>query len=578
MEPFKLVTDENGRQTLEVPLRGSSLLERGMYNKGTAFTKAERRLLELEGLLPPETNDLDAQARRIQKNLDPTFPEPVNLSGEGALELYVGLSSLQDRNEVLYYYLLARNVDRYLPIVYTPTVGRACQEYSHIFRRGRGLWITPDHRGRIQEILENAPYEDVRLIVATDNEGILGLGDLGAGGMGIPIGKLALYTLGAGIHPSKCLPISIDVGTDRQELRDDPLYLGYSKPRLRGEAYYELIDEFVLAVKAKFPNALLQWEDFSKQNAFTLLDDHVDDILSFNDDIQGTAAVSLAGIMAANRVVGKSMRDHRVVILGAGAAGIGIARQLRDAMKNEGLSGDELTSGIALLDSRGLLVDDREIREEYKRDFAWPQELAQKHGLGDPADRQLEDVIAKLKATVLIGTSGQPGAFTENVVSAMDEASERPMIFPFSNPTSMSEGKPEDILKLTEGRALVATGSPFAPVEVNGKVIHVGQGNNVYIFPGLGLGALAVRSRKVSEKMVTAAANALAAQVDQADLDRGALYPPMNELRQITRKVAHAVALCAIEEGFTDVKPEELDSSLDELMWTPRYPDELVAG
>ncbi|HET8645533.1 MAG TPA: oxaloacetate-decarboxylating malate dehydrogenase, partial [Vicinamibacteria bacterium] len=375
------------RRPLPVPHRGQALLRHPMYNKGTAFTQEERAAFGLEGLLPSAVFSIEQQARRAFRNIQ---------RKDDPLEQYIGLAALQDRNEVLYYRVLLEHAEELLPIVYTPTVGRACQEFSHIFRRARGLWITPGHRGRIHEVLGNAPQSDVRLIVVTDNERILGLGDQGAGGMGIPVGKLALYTAGAGIAPWQTLPISLDVGTDNAQLRADDLYLGWRAPRLRGAEYDSLVDEFVQAVKSRFPRAVLQWEDFKKANAFRLLERYRHVLTSFNDDIQGTAAVAVAGMLAGVRATGTPLVEQRVVILGAGAAGIGIARLARETLRRAGLSGTALTKAIANLDSHGLVVDDQPIADEHKRPFAWPAGLAEEHGLGAGRPRGLLAVVEAL--------------------------------------------------------------------------------------------------------------------------------------------------------------------------------------
>ena len=455
MEKYSVRHDSKGTARLEVPYRGTRLLRHPVYTKGTAFTEEEREAFGLEGLLPHAVWTLEQQERRVYANISRKADE---------LEKFIGLASLQDRNEHLFYRTLVDHIEEFLPIVYTPVVGKACQEFSHIFRRARGLWITPGHRGRIYEVLGNAPFTDVRLIVVTDNERILGLGDQGAGGMGIPIGKLALYTAAAGIHPAQTLPISLDVGTDNESLLNDPLYLGWRFPRLRGAEYDSLVEEFVQAVKRRFPKVLLQWEDFKKVNAFRLLDRYQKSITCFNDDIQGTAAVAVAGMMAGCRVTGIPLKEQRVVLLGAGAAGIGIARLLRDTFSRAGLSGEALTLATANLDSQGLVVDDVEIKDVHKRPFAWPAALAAKYGLGTGAPRDLLAVVKAVKPTMLIGTSGEPGTFTEAIVREMAKHVERPVIFPMSNPTSKTEAKPVDLVKWTDGRALMATGSPFDPV------------------------------------------------------------------------------------------------------------------
>ena len=451
-------------------------------------------------------------------------------------------------------------------------MGEACQTYSHIFRRARGLWITPGHRGRIADVLGNAPFDDVRLIVVTDNERILGLGDQGAGGMGIPVGKLALYTAAAGIPPWQTLPISLDVGTDNQSLLDDDLYLGWRFPRLRGPEYDSLVDEFVQAVKRRFPRALLQWEDFKKANAFRLLDRYRRTIRSFNDDIQGTAAVAVAGILSGARVTGTPVADQRVVILGAGAAGIGIARLVRDTLRRHGLTGEALVAAVACLDTHGLLVDDEPIADEHKREFAWPPELAARYGLSAGDRRDLEGVVRALQPTVLIGTSGEPHTFTETTVREMARHVERPVIFPMSNPTSKSEAVPLDLLAWTEGRALVATGSPFAPVVHDGRTTVIGQGNNAFVFPGVGLGVLVSDADEVTDGMFAAAAAALAAEVSAEDLAAGSLFPPVHELRRVTARIAEAVVAQARDEGVgRPIADDAIPRRVQEAMWDPAY-------
>ncbi len=563
METFALRYESRGAAASEVPYRGTRLLRHPMYTKGSAFNAQERKDFGLEGLLPNAVSSMDQQERRVYANISrKTDP----------LEKFIGLAALQDRNEHLFYRLLIDHVEEFLPIVYTPTVGRACQEFSHIFRRARGLWITPAHRGRIYEILGNAPFDDVRLIVVTDNERILGLGDQGAGGMGIPIGKLALYTTAAGIHPSQTLPISLDVGTDNEALLNDELYLGWRLPRLRGPEYDSLVEEFVQAVKKRFPKALLQWEDFKKVNAFRLLDRYRKSITCFNDDIQGTAAVATAGMMAGSRATGIPLKDQRVVILGAGAAGIGIARLLRDTFRRAGLTGEALTRAIANLDSQGLVVDDTEIKDVHKRDFAWPSALAAKMGLKKGSPRDLLAVVRALKPTFLIGTSGEPGTFTEAIVREMAKHVERPVIFPMSNPTSKSEAKPADIVAWTNGRALIATGSPFDPVPHQGRLITIGQGNNVFIFPGVGLGALVAEAKEVTDGMFAVAAQKLADEVKESDLASGSLFPSATEIRRVSRCIAEAVVAEARNAGVGRQIPDaEIPKAVAAMIWEPAY-------
>jgi malate dehydrogenase (oxaloacetate-decarboxylating) len=563
MERFGMTKDSEGNPRLEVPCRGGALLRHPLYTKGTAFTPEERSAFGLEGLLPQAVSTLEQQERRAYANIA-RKPDP--------LEKYVGLAALQDRNEHLFYRVLVDHIAELLPIVYTPTVGEACQSYSHIFRRGRGVWITPGHRERIANVLANAPFADVRLIVVTDNERILGLGDQGAGGMGIPVGKLAIYTAAAGIPPWQTLPISLDVGTDNQALLDDDLYLGWRFPRLRGPEYDSLVEEFVQAVRRRFPRALLQWEDFKKANAFRLLDRYRRTIRSFNDDIQGTAAVAVAGMLSGARATGTPVADQRVVILGAGAAGIGIARLVRDTLRRHGLTGEALVAAVACLDSHGLLVGDQPIADEHKREFAWPPELAARYGLSAGDRRGLEGVVRALQPTVLIGTSGEPHTFTEATVREMARHVVRPVILPMSNPTSKSEAVPLDLLAWTEGRALVATGSPFAPVVHDGRTTVIAQGNNAFVFPGVGLGVLVSDADQVTDGMFAAAAEVLAAEVSTEDLAAGSLFPPVHELRRVTARIAEAVVAQARNEGVgRPIADDAIPPRVQEAMWDPSY-------
>ncbi|MGB6362177.1 MAG: oxaloacetate-decarboxylating malate dehydrogenase, partial [Thermoanaerobaculia bacterium] len=430
----------------------------------------------------------------------------------------------------------------------------------------------PAHRGRIAEVLRNSSFADVRLIVATDNQAILGIGDQGAGGMVIPIGKLAIYSAAAGIHPAETLPLSLDVGTDNRRLLDDPLYLGWRQPRLQGDEYFDLVAEFVAAVQEVFPRALLQWEDFQKNNAFELLERYRERIVSFNDDIQGTGATALAGLMAACLIAEVELSRQRIVIVGGGAAGIGIARQLRSVLAAEGLSGSDLHRAVAVLDSKGLIVDDRERIDQPKREVAWPTELAAAEGLG--SSRDLHAVVYALKPSVLIGTSGQTGIFSEELVQEMAKHTDRPIIFPFSNPNDLSEARPQDLLWWTEGRALVATGSPFPPVDFNGRELTISQGNNALIFPGVGLGTLVAGASEISDGMFTAAARALAASVTQDERSAGRLFPAISRLREVTRDIAAAVVRQARDEGLArDIPDDQIDDSVKRAMWTPEYPE-----
>ncbi len=550
-------------RTAPIALRGTTLLADRLFTKDFAFTADERDAFDLHGLLPDRVMTIQEQValelERLHRKVDP-------------LERYIGLAALQDRNATLFYRVLAENLEELLPIVYTPTVGLACQEFSHVLRRTRGAWITPRDRDRIPDLLRNSPFEDVRLIVVTDNERILGLGDLGAGGMAIPIGKLALYTGACGIYPALTLPVSLDVGTDNPALLEDPLYIGHRAPRLRGADYDALVDAFVDGVQQVWPGCLIQWEDFKHYNALRILDRYRDRVPSFNDDVQGTAAVVLAGVFAAARHLGATLEAQRILLVGAGAAGIGIARLLRAAMREGGLADDEIASRLALVDSRGLVHDGRSDLDATKRSLAMPVAAAAR--LGAPPDRPMPiaETVARLRPTVLVGTTGVAGSFTEPVIRSMAAGCARPVILPLSNPTANTEARPDDILRWTDGRAMVATGSPFGPVRHEGVHHEVGQANNVFIFPGIGLGAMVAEARGISDAMVLAAARALAHNVTDERLRSGALYPPIAGLRSVSRDVALAVAREAIGSGLAPPAHDEaLVADLDAAMWWPDY-------
>ncbi|HET8659043.1 MAG TPA: NAD-dependent malic enzyme [Micromonosporaceae bacterium] len=560
------------------PPRGGALLARPMVNKDAAFTMAEREALGLGGLLPWRVATIEEQVvlelEHLRRKSD-------------SLEKYIGMAALQDRNETLFYRVLSDHLEELAPVVYTPTVGEACRQFSHIVRRPRGLWITPDDIDHIPQLLRNAARPGVRLIVATDNERILGLGDQGAGGMGIPIGKLALYTAGAGVHPSLTLPVSLDCGTDNQALLDDPLYLGYPKPRLRGAAYDEFVEAFVEAVRDTYPDAVLQWEDFKQHNAIRLLDRYRHQVPSFNDDIQGTAAVVVAGILAALRLRRERMSDQRIVMVGAGAAGIGIARLLGTVIRAEGGSEDTVHRAVVMLDSRGLIYDGRDGVDDDKRPFALPgRELVRlgfasagrydlmRLGIAGIGPYDLETVVRHVCPTILVGTTGVPGAFTEVAVREMAARVRQPIVLPLSNPTAKCEAAPADVLAWTAGRAVVATGSPFDPVPVGDGVRLVGQANNLFVFPGVGLGVIVSRAREVTDRMFLVAATTLAGMVPVARLEQGALYPRLADLRAVSRAIAVAVAREAVESGVAQMPPgRSVEEAVDEAMWIPAYGD-----
>jgi len=552
-----------GEDRIETRKRGVWLLNNPSTNKGLAYTKEERRQLGLNGLLPDQVLEIEQQ---VELELEHIRAKSTDL------EKYIGLTRLQDLNEVLFYRVLAENLPELLPIVYTPTVGLACQRFSHILRSARGIWITPSNIEHVHEILKTAPFHDIRLLVVTDNERILGLGDLGAGGMGIPVGKLALYVAGAGIHPSKCLPVSLDVGTNNQELLNDPLYNGHRGRRLTGQAYFDFVEHFVQAVRDVFPRAIVQWEDFAKTHSFTLLERYQSRVPSFNDDIQGTAAVTLGGIFAALRSTGQAIRDQRILFIGAGGACIGIARLTSAAMRQAGATELEIERAIAAFDSRGLLHTEREIKEPFKREFALSRESIEHYGLAPSSDTNPVEMIRAFKPTVLVGATAQPGAFTREMIEEMAKHVDRPVILPLSNPTSKSECTPKDALEWTGGRALVATGSPYDDVTYEGKRHVIGQSNNVFIFPGVGLGAIVSETREINDEMFLIAAQTLASCVSEERLALGAIFPGENDLRKISFQIACAIVRYARDAQLGRVIPDdEIEATTRSAVWYPSY-------
>ncbi|MGZ4126035.1 MAG: NAD-dependent malic enzyme, partial [Actinomycetota bacterium] len=517
----------------------------------------------LRGFLPPHVHTIEEQLLRVREGL---ARQPDDL------QKWVFLNSLHDRNETLFFRLLMDSPEELMPLVYTPTVGRACQEYAHLFQQPRGLFISAKDKGRIAQILRNWPYPDVGVIVVTDGERILGLGDLGAGGMGIPVGKLSLYTACAGVAPIRTLPVTLDVGTDNPKLLEDPYYLGYRKPRLRGERYDEFVEAFVEAVCDVFPHAILQWEDFKQHNAIRLLDRYRHRVTSFNDDIQGTSAVVLAGIFTALRHLNEPMGAQRFVFLGAGAAGIGIARLVRAQMKREGVPETDIRRAIVMLDSNGLTFEGRTPLDDDKREFALDAELMAHFGFTGAERYSLETVIRHVRPTMLLGTSGTPGTFTEGAIREMGRHVKTPIVFPMSNPTSKTEAQPADILEWTEGRAIIATGSPFEPVPVDGKPRLIGQANNAFCFPGIGLGAIVAEAREVTDTFFLAAAEACADSVPAETLEAGSLYPNQSQLREVSREIARRIVRVARDAGVGRViADEEVDAAIDAMMWWPAY-------
>jgi malate dehydrogenase (oxaloacetate-decarboxylating) len=545
------------------PLSGHRLLSDSLLNKGTAFTDPERDEFELHGLLPPRVATLDEQvSRRLQV-----------LRGFATdLERYSFLRELQDTNETVFFAMLTRNIEELLPIVYTPTVGAGCQNFSQLFRKPRGLFLSLPHRKRIRQILANPYFDKTEVIVVTDGERILGLGDQGAGGMGIPIGKLALYAACGGIHPCTALPILLDVGTDNDERLADPLYVGLRRERVRGPEYDDFVEEFISAVSERWPHVLLQWEDFARSNATRLLDRYRDRLCTFNDDIQGTAAVATGTLLSAIAVTGVPLTEQRIAIFGAGSAGCGIAGLLKAAMVEAGLSENEAARRFYMIDQDGLLVGGMNSIVPFQAPFVQDRSVCASWPLEQPARVALQDVIRNAKPTTLIGVSGQPGSFSEPIVRGMAEINRHPVIFPLSNPTSRAEATPADIQCWSQGRAVVGTGSPFPPLMRDGRPFKVDQTNNSYIFPGVGLGAIAVQASRITDTMFMAAAKALAA-MSPARNDTGSnLLPPVTALREISVAVARAVALQALKEGITcDIAEDEIDAAIAAKMWTPRY-------
>lgn len=545
------------------PLTGSSLLNCPILNKGSAFSAVERRNLNLDGLLPPDIETLDEQVERAYEAYQ---------QKDSDLQRHIYLRALQDRNETLLYRLITDHLTDMMPIIYTPVVGEACQQFSEIYRKPRGLFVSYPQKEMIPEMLANFPYPDIDVIVVTDGERILGLGDQGVGGMGIPIGKLSLYTVMGGIDPARVLPVILDVGTNNTERLNDPLYMGWRHERITGDEYYEFVDAFITVVKDSLPGVLLQFEDFAQTHASPLLEKYRDQLCTFNDDIQGTAAVSLSAILAATKVAGTALTEQRIVVLGGGSAGTGICQQIVQAMMQEGLSEADSRARFWIVDRNGLLRDDQPDLLPFQQPFAravtdlgdWLHAVGEAFGLAD--------TVNTVQPTILIGVSGQPGLFTEEIVRDMAAHTSRPIIFPMSNPTSRCEAQPADLLAWTDGRALVATGSPFAPVKYGGRTYTIAQSNNAYIFPAMGLAVLAAGARRVSDGMFMAAAYALSEQAPVVTGEGDALLPALDHIQQISKKIALAIAQQAQREGLApELSETDTQQKIEARFWHPVY-------
>lgn len=534
--------------------QGVKILHDPIRNKGTAFTEAERDALNLRGLLPPRVHSMAEQELRVLHNIREKATD---------LDRYLYLIALQDRNENLFYRVVMNHLEEMMPILYTPTVGQACMAFRHLYRKPRGFYVSLNDKGNVAKLLNNWPHKDARIIVVTDGERILGLGDLGADGMGIPIGKLALYTACAGIHPTHCLPVMLDVGTDNERLLNDPLYNGLERRRARGKLYDELVDEFITAASKVFPGVLIQLEDFGNTNAFRFLEKYRDRACVFDDDIQGTGAVAVAGLIASMRITGSRLSEQKLLFLGAGEAGIGIADVFVAALVEEGMSPDDARAKCWFVDSKGLVCKSREKLAEHKLPYAHDY----------PGCTDLITAVHALKPTAILGLSGQPNTFTQEVIEAMASYNDRPIIFALSNPTSKAECTAEEAYGYSDGRAIFASGSPFDPVTIGNKTFVPGQGNNAYIFPGVGLGVIASGARRVPDEMFLAAAQSLASQVTDADLERGRVYPSLTRIREVSSLIARDVAQIAFDNKLTDMEePEDLLAFIHEHMYQPVYP------
>ena len=542
------------RRIDELP-KGSQILHEPLLNKGSAFSLKERDALNLNGLLPPIVLTIEEQKKRIMKNFN---------NKHNDLEKYIFLIALQDRNETLFYKTVTDEIETLMPIIYTPVVGEACQKYGHIFRRPRGLYISKNDQGNIINILKNWPNKKVDVIVVTDGERILGLGDLGSNGMGIPVGKLSLYTACAGIDPARCLPIMLDVGTENENLKSDPLYIGLTDGRIRGDDYDSFIDEFMEQASLAFPDAIIQFEDFGNRNASRLLEKYKNDYRMFNDDIQGTAAVALAGLLSSQRITKKKLAEEKILFYGAGTAGIGIANLYTSALVEKGYSEGAARKRCWFIDSKGLVNKGRKNLSNDKIPFAHDHDVRE----------DLCEIIESIRPTALIGISGQGHAFSRDVLELMAEINDRPIVFALSNPTSVSECTAQQAYKWTKGRCLFASGSPFGPVELEGKTFIPGQGNNAYIFPGVGLGIVLSRSKIISDDLFLSAAHTLSSLVSDEELSNGQLYPSLSDIRSVSKTIAISIAKKVIASGLTNIAlPKNLEKYLDSKIYNPEYRD-----
>lgn len=553
------------KRPLYISYAGPILLETPLLNKGSAFSEYERQQFNLEGLLPHSIETIEEQTKRVYQQFQ---------SLNSNIEKHIFLRNIQDTNETLFFKVVNEHVDEIMPIIYTPTVGEACQQFSKIYRQRRGLFISYPDIDRIDDMLQNATKQNVKVIVVTDGERILGLGDQGIGGMGIPVGKLALYTACGGISPAYVLPVVLDVGCNNKEITDDPMYMGWHHPRISGDDYYEFIDKFISAVKLRWPKVLLQFEDFAQANAMPLLEKYKNELCCFNDDIQGTAAVTVGTLMAACGARGEKLSQQRIVFVGAGSAGCGIAEQIIAQKISEGIEESKARKQVFMVDRHGLLVDSMEELVFFQAPLAQKQDDLQGWDVQNTDSISLLEVVKNAKPTIIIGVSGQPGLFTEEVIKEMAIHTEQPVVLPLSNPTSRVEATPQDVLTWTEGKAIVATGSPFAPVELNGKTHEIAQCNNSYIFPGIGLGVLATEANCITDNMLMASSRALAECSPRLENPNGPLLPPLVNIREVSKKIAKAVALQAMADGVALKHSDEaIDTAIEANFWEPVYRD-----